>query len=135
KVERLPSLGAFADYGSIGLSINRARPTHVYGVSLRIPVFDGGRRDARRAESASQHRGERIRTQDLRDQVRLDGELALDALRSAEQEVEVSAEGLDLAARELAQARRRYDAGVAPGLEVTDAQTRMARARDTQVVA
>jgi len=35
----------------------------------------------------------------------------------------------------LAQARRRYDAGVAYGLEVTDAQTRLERARDNQTQA
>ena len=32
-----------------------------------------------------------------------------------------------------AQARRRYDAGVAASLEITDAQTRLQRARDNQV--
>ena len=42
-------------------------------------------------------------------------------------------EGLTLAENELAQARRRYDAGVAASLEVTDAQTRLQRARDNQV--
>ena len=36
---------------------------------------------------------------------------------------------------ELAQARRRYEAGVATSEEVIDAQTRLQRARDNQVVA
>ena len=35
----------------------------------------------------------------------------------------------------MAQARRRYDAGVAAGLEVTDAQTRLERARDNSIAA
>jgi len=39
--------------------------------------------------------------------------LALDALHSAEEQVKVSKEGLELAENELAQARRRYEAGVA----------------------
>jgi outer membrane protein len=42
---------------------------------------------------------------------------------------------LALAESELAQARRRYGAGVTNGLEVTDAQTRLARARDNHVAA
>jgi len=42
---------------------------------------------------------------------------------------------MGLAENELAQARRRYEAGVANGLEVTDAQTRLARARENQVSA
>ena len=105
------------------------------GVTLRVPIFDGGRRDARRAESASQYRQESARTKDLEEQVELDIRLALDALRSAEEQVKVAKEGLELAGNELAQARRRYDAGVAGGLEVTDAQTRLERARDNQTAA
>ena len=90
-------------------------PRGPYGVSVRVPIFDGGRRDARRAESASQYRPEQVRTNDLKEQIELDVRLALDALRSAEEQVKVAQEGLELAENELAQARRRYDAGVADG--------------------
>jgi outer membrane protein TolC len=134
-LERLPSLAGFADYGSIGSSINHALPTRTYGLALRVPIFDGGRRDGRRAEASSQFRQERIRTADLKEQVELDVRLSLDALRSAEQEVKAADEGLTLAESELAQAQRRYEAGVASGLEVTDAQTRLERARDNQIAA
>ncbi|HZS52242.1 MAG TPA: TolC family protein [Bryobacterales bacterium] len=135
KMERLPSLTAFADYGSIGTGIDNAFPTRTYGVSLRVPVFDGGRRDARRAESQSQWRQERVRTSDLREQIALDVRLALDSLRSAEDQVKVAEEGLALAENELEQARRRYAAGVANGIEVTDAQTRLERARENRIAA
>jgi len=135
KMERLPSLVAFADYGSIGSGITNALPTRTYGVSLKVPVFDGGRRDARRAESQSQLRQERVRTSDLREQIELDIRLALDSLQSADDQVKVSQEGLALAEAELAQARRRYTAGVANGVEVTDAQTRLERAHDNQIAA
>ena len=99
---------------------------------MRVPLFDGGRRDARRAESASQYRAEQVRTNDLKEQIELDVRLALDELQSADDEVKVAKEGLELAENELAQARRRYEAGVATSLEVTDAQTRLERARDNQ---
>jgi outer membrane protein TolC len=134
-LERLPSVAAFGDYGTIGNSIHETQPTRTIGITVRVPVFDGGRRDARRAESASQLRSEQIRTRDLRQQVQLDVQLALDALRSAEDQVKVAAEGLGLSENELAQARRRYEAGMASHLEVTDAQTRLARARDNQISA
>ncbi len=71
----------------------------------------------------------------MKDQIDLDVRLAIDALQSAEDEVKVAAEGLTLAENELAQARRRVDAGVAISLEVTDAQTRLSRARDNQTAA
>jgi outer membrane protein len=135
KMERLPSLAAFGDYGSSGTALNNSLPTRVIGVSLKVPIFDGGKREARRAQSNSEFRQEEIRTRDLREQIQLDVQLALDSLRSAEEQVKVAQEGLTLSENELAQARRRYDAGVANSLEVTDAQTRLARARDNQISA
>jgi outer membrane protein TolC len=135
KMERLPTVAAFGDYGSIGTGFDNALPTRTYGISLRVPVFDGGRRDARRAESASQFRSEKVRTDDLKQQIELDVRLALDGLESAEQQVTVAKEGLELSENELAQARRRVDAGVAISVEVTDAQTRLERARDNQTAA
>ena len=135
KLERLPSVAAFGDYGSSGTGFDNSLPTRTIGISLRVPLFDGGRRDARRAESASQYRAEKVKTNDLKEQIDLDVRLALDALRSAEDQVKVSREGLELAENELAQARRRNEAGVAIGVEVTDAQSRLERARDNQTVA
>ena len=135
KLERLPSVMGFADYGSTGNSITSAIPTRTYGLSLRVPVFDGGRRDARRAESGSQYEQERIRSADLRRQIELEARLALEDLRSAEDQVKVASEGLALVEAELEQAQRRYQAGVTSSLEVTDAQTRLARARDNRIAA
>lgn len=135
KMERLPSVQAFGDYGSIGTGVDNALPTRTYGISLRVPLFDGGRRDARRAESASQYRAAQAQTRDLKEQIALDVRLALDALHSADEQVKVAKEGLELSENELNQARRRYDAGIANQLEVTDAQTRLERARDNQTVA
>ena len=89
----------------------------------------------RRTESASQYRAEKVRTTDLKQQVELDVRLALDELQSAEDEVKVAQEGLALSEMKLAQARRRYDAGVATSVEVTDAQTRLERARDNRLAA
>lgn len=132
KMERLPSVAAFGDYGSIGTGLESALPTRTIGFQLKVPVFDGGRRDAQRTESASQYRAEKTRTNDLKQQIELDVRLALDELQSAEDQVHVSREGLELSENELAQARRRYEAGVTNSVEVTDAQTRLERARDNQ---
>lgn len=135
KAERLPSINAFGNYGSIGEGIIGAAPTRTYGIQMKVPVFDGGRRDARRAESLSELRQEQIRTRDVKQQVDLDVRLALDSVHSAASQVETAREGLGLAENELAQARRRYEGGVANSIEVTDAQTRLDRARDNQIAA
>ncbi len=135
KMERLPSVAAFGDYGTIGTGASSLLPTRTVGVSIRVPIFDGGRRDARRAESASQFRTEQTRTKDLKQQIELDVRLALDELHSAEEQVKVAQDGLTLAHDEMTQARRRYEAGVAVSLEVTDSQTRLARAQDNLTAA
>jgi outer membrane protein TolC len=135
KMERLPSVAAFGDYGSSGSGMENALPTRTYGISVKVPIFDGGRRDARREESYSQYRAEQVRTNDLKAQIELDVRLALDELKSAEDQVLVAREGLGLAENELAQARRRYEGGVTNSIEVTDAQTRLERARDNQTAA
>ncbi|MGA3186247.1 MAG: TolC family protein [Bryobacteraceae bacterium] len=135
KAERLPSLSAFGNYGTTGEDIIGAMPTRAVGITLKVPIFDGGRRDARRAESLSELRQEQIRTRDVKQQVDLDVRLALDSIHSAESQVETARQGLELSENELAQARRRYDGGVANSIEVTDAQTRLDRARDNQIAA
>ena len=135
KLERLPTVAAFGDYGASGTAIDNSLATRTVGIQVRVPLFDGGRRDARREESASQYRSEKVKTNDLKEQIELDVRLALDALQSADDQVKVAKEGLELAENELTQARRRYDAGVAISVEVTDAQTRLERARDNQIAA
>ncbi|MEZ5364315.1 MAG: TolC family protein [Bryobacterales bacterium] len=131
--ERLPSLTAFGDYGTIGSSVTNAQPTRTIGASLRIPVFDGGRREARRSETASLARQESIRTRDLRRQIEMEVRLTADSLATAAEQVEVAKAGLELAEEEQERAKRRYEAGVGTSLEATDAQTRLARARQNVV--
>ena len=135
KMERLPSVIGLADYGTIGTGVDQAVPTRTYGVSVRVPVFDGGRRDARRAEGFIQFRQESIRTKDLRQQIELEIRTALDSLRSADEQVKAATEGLNLAEDELASARRRYEGGISNSVEFTDAQNRLERARDNHISA
>jgi outer membrane protein len=133
KLERLPSVSLFADYGTIGSSINHTVPTRAFGFAVQIPVFDGGRMDGRRADSASRLRQEQVTTKDLRAQIELDIRLALDSLQAADLLVTAAEEGFRLAENELAQAQRRFRSGVGSSIEVTDAQTRLERARDNRI--
>jgi len=135
KLERLPSLSAFADYGAIGLKPSDTEATKTFGFSVKIPIFDGGSREARRSESLSLLKQERIRSADLERDVELKVRVALDAVRSADAQVRAAEEGLMLSGNELEQSQRRYVAGVASSLEVTDAQTRLQRARENRISA
>jgi outer membrane protein len=135
RAERYPSVSAQANYGAIGSDPADASGTYLFGVSVRVPIFDGGKRDARRTQSLWQYRQEQTRTHDLEQQVELDVRLAFDSITSAATEVSTAREGVDLSEKELAQAKRRYTGGVANSLEVTDAQTRLDRARDNLIQA
>ena len=135
RLDRMPSLSGFADYGAIGNRINDSFATWSLGVSLRLPLFDGGRHQANQAQAQSRLRRQQIQTQDLRQQIELEVRVALDGLRVAEQQIQSATEGLRLAEQELEQARRRYRAGITNSLEVTDAQTRLERARENHIEA
>ncbi|MCW5962914.1 MAG: TolC family protein [Bryobacterales bacterium] len=133
KWERAPMVAAFGDYGASGNTPNRSLATRAVGVTARIPLFDGGRRDARRAEAAAKAREEEIRTHDLKQQIELDLRLALDALSSSRSQVLVAMEAFQQSELELEQARRRYQAGVSSSLEITRAQTSVEQARVAQI--
>ena len=133
--ERLPSIGAAGDYGVIGNGSDNMLPTRSIGVSLRVPIFDGGRRAARIAESGVLQRQERLRAADLAKQVQLEVRLSFNNLNSAREQIATAKQGLTLSENELAQAQRRFEAGVANSLELTDAQTRLSRARDNHLSA
>jgi len=98
-------------------------------------LFDAGRRKARREESNSQLRMEQLKTRDLEQQVELEVRVALESVRNAEAQVATAREGLALAQNEVEQSQRRVAAGVGIPLQVTDAQARLDRARDNQIVA
>ncbi len=133
--ERLPSIGAAGDYGVLGNGSDNMLPTRSIGVSLRVPIFDGGRRAARIAESGVLQRQERLRAAHLAKQVQLEVRLSYNNLNSARQQIATAKQGLTLSENELAQAQRRFEAGVANSLELTDAQTRLSRARDNHLTA
>ncbi len=133
--ERLPSVSLNGDYGWIGVKPEDAMATRSIGLMLSIPLFDGGQRESRISETRSRVRQESIRMKDISDQVTLEVRQALLTLESSTQQVAVAEKGLELALKELAFARDRFAAGLGTHIEVTNAQTSVARARDNQIEA
>ncbi len=132
-MERVPSLVGSGDVGMIGNQIPNALTTNNIEVLLSIPIFDGGRREGRMAENRSAVRQEIIKMQDLEQQVALEVRDALLTLTSTQQQVGVAQAGLRLALQELDLARQRFAVGVATNIEITDAQTSVAQARDNLI--
>jgi outer membrane protein TolC len=133
--ERLPSLSLNGEYGWIGVKTQDMQATHAIGLMFSIPIFDGGAREGRISETRSRVKQEYIRTKDVSDQVTLEVRNALLTLESSTQQVAVSEKGLELALKELTFARDRFAAGLTTNIEVTNAQTSVARARDNQIEA
>lgn len=133
--ERLPSLQGTGDVGIIGNQVPNALTTDNVQVILSVPIFDGGQREGRISESRSLVRQEAIRTKDLEYQIALEVQSALLTLESTREQVGVAEEGLRLALTELELARERFAVGVATNIEVTDAQSRVAQARDNLIQA
>ena len=134
-MERVPSLTGSGDVGLIGNQPGDALTTDNVQVLLSIPLFDGGQREGRISEQRSLVRLESIRTRDVDKQIGLEVRDALLTLESTQQQVAVAEKGLRLAFRELHLARERFAVGVATNIEVTDAQTRVAQARDNLIEA
>lgn len=133
--ERLPSLSFNGDYGWIGLKPEDASATRSVGLMLSVPIFDGGQRESRISENRSRVRQELIRMKDVSDQITLEVRNALLTLDSSTQQVAVAEKGLELALNELTFARDRFAAGLATNIDVTNAQTSVARARDNLIEA
>lgn len=133
--ERIPSVSLNGDYGWIGLKPDEALATRSIGLMLSVPIFDGGQREGRISETRSRVRQESIRMEDLSDQITLEVRHALLTLDSSTQQVSVAEKGIELALKELTFARDRFAAGLATNIEVTNAQTSVARARDNLIEA
>jgi len=121
----LPVVTGYGDVGPLDGVV-----THTVGVSARITVFDGGRRGAERAETTAMVRESEIRERDLRRKIELEVRSAHAALKAAAAQAVESQMALKLSGDELAEAQRRFEAGVIGNSEVVEAQTRSAQAQD-----
>lgn len=136
RAELLPSLEFVGDYGVSGITpTNTDLPTRRVAIQLNVPVFNGGLTRGRIAVVASRERQAELELGSVRGQVEEDVRLALSQLRTAGAEVRAAEESLQLAERELEMARDRFRAGVADNLEVINAQTALANARDAEIAA
>jgi outer membrane protein len=131
--QRLPQLDFSGFWFYQGSRFNNGIPAYAYALSLEFPLFTGGRIRAEeaRAKLEEQHVAETRRQ--LEAQIVNEVKSALDELTAARNSVDVANLGLQLAQEEVAQAQRRFAAGVTTNVEVTTAQDALARASDNQI--
>ena len=133
--QRLPQLDFSGFWYYQGSRFNNGIPAYTYAISLEFPIFTGGRIRAEeaRAKLEEQHVAENRRQ--LEAQIVDEVKSALDELTAARNSVDVANLGLQLAQEEVAQAQRRFAAGVTTNVEVITAQDELARANDNQIAA
>ena len=133
--ERLPTLDAYANGGSRGTSFANSTGTYDAGVTLRIPILDGGRRESQRTEVITVIRRQELQLARLRKQVEIEVRESLLRIELARGYVELS-ESRFKAAKDLLDHRQRsYAQGVGSQIEVNGAQAFLAKAEDGRVAA
>ena len=134
--ERLPSLVAQGDYGLIGNRWNSTLDTYNVALLVQIPIFDGGQREGRIAESRSQLRQETLRLQSIVNHVKMEVHDAMAGVTAARDQVGLAQAGLRSALKELELARERYAVITASShFELTNGLTAVARARENLIEA
>jgi outer membrane protein len=133
--QRLPSVRFDGYWDYFGTMPSNAIPTYQYTGSLNFPLITGGRIKAQVTKADLEIQKVEQQKADLRNQIALDVKTSLLNLRSARNEVQVADLGVKLAQDEVAQARDRFNAGVANNIEVISAQDSLSRANDNQILA
>lgn len=133
--DQLPSLVAGGYVQETGQRTGNLQDTWQVSLGLRIPIIDGFRREARRAEQKARIDVQELRSHDTERQVGTEARQSMLDLASAEQQVRIAEDRLRLAETELSQADERFKSGVAGSVETTQAQSSVISARDALIQA
>jgi outer membrane protein TolC len=133
--ERLPQLDFSGFWFYQGAHFTEGIPAYTYAIALEFPIFTGGRIRAEVARAKLEE--DRVAEVRKQTEARIVDEVksALDQLNAARTSVDVANLGYLLAQEEVAQAQRRFAAGVTTNVEVITAQDALARASDSQIAA
>jgi outer membrane protein TolC len=133
--DRLPTVRVTSDFGAIGLTVDRALPTFNVTGAVEVPIFDGGRQQARLAQADADLKRQQAQVADLKAQVYYDVRNAFLDLQASQELMQTATRSRELAAQQLEQSRDRFAAGVASNIEVVQAQEAVALATDQYISA
>jgi len=131
--QRLPQLAFSGFWYYQGAHFNDGIPAYTYELSLDLPLFTGGRIRAEQARAKLEEARIEQNRHALQARIVREVKTAFDELTAARTAVDVANLGYKLAQDEVAQAQRRFTAGVTTNIEVITAQDELARASDSQI--
>ena len=133
KGERLPSLVAEGNYGLIGRKFDSNTATYNVGATLSIPIFDGGQREGRIGQSASEFNQENFKLAVVQNQIGMEVRDALVTLKAAVEQQRIAENGLKASLKELSLARERIRTLSSNTLELSNALSSIVRAKDNMI--
>ncbi len=131
--EGLPTLGAQAQGFESGNRLRDVEWSRTVAAVVNVPIFNGRRTQGRVAAAQAQRDQLLIQQNDTRRQIEQEVRQALLAYDNARSRVDLARQSEQLAQDELDLASDRFKAGVATSIEVDNAQTSLAAARDTRI--
>jgi outer membrane protein len=131
--QRLPQLDFTGFWFYQGGHFNDGLPAYTYEASMEFPLFTSGRIHAEVAQTKLEEKRIEENRRQVEAQIVDQVKTSLDQLHAARNAVDVANLGYQLAQDEVAQAQRRFQAGVTTNIEVITAQDELARASDNQI--
>jgi len=131
--ENYPTVAASFDYGSIGQSITQNHGTFTAAIGVNIPIYEGGRTEAKVAEADAVLKQREAERDALRSRIEFEVRSVFLDLKSTLDQVTLAANAKTLAETQVSQAQDRFAAGVATSLEVVQAQQALAVASDNYI--
>jgi outer membrane protein len=133
RAQRLPEFHFDGFWAESGRAPDAGLPVYSYQGEMRLPLLTGGRISAEIARSKlAEQRANQV-VSDRRNTVTQEVRTVLSFLQAARQELQLTAEAVDLSTRELKESRDRFAAGVTNNIEVVTAQNSLAQAMDNQI--
>lgn len=133
--ERMPQIDFAGIWAYQGAHFDDGIPAYRYQIGLNIPLFTGGRIRAEIARADLDQKRVDQNRRLLETRIIREVKSAITELKAARKSVEVSNLGLELANDEVAQAERRFAAGITTNVEVVTAQDALARGNSNQIEA
>ncbi len=126
----LPSIVASGDYGRSGQTPSAASNTYTLGVSVSVPVWEGGLKQAQLEQAKSKVRENEILLADAKDQNQVKIKEALDSVHEAQRLLNAKLQQLKYAQHEWAVAKDRLKSGLGSQQELDAAESVRAFAED-----
>jgi len=131
--QKLPTAEFDANYGDIGPNPDHSHGTYAAGVSLSVPVFQGGRVKSEVVQADAELERRKAELADLRGRIAFEIRTAYLDLASAGEQTRVASSTVSLAQQQLTQSQDRFAAGVTDNLEVVQAQEAVATANENYI--